>query len=274
VLTLEEKTFFANKVISGEKTVKELHLESKLSVNNLYSWVNIIKSGAKLSLKGRPSVIAEELLPKVVNFVENCKTSIPASLFEDEIHKYAIITAQDRNNTSESQVPRPSRRTLGRLEKRLKIKTGNAELTTNARAIACADVRNAVSMCAAQHLMIPLVDHFLILNMDATQYTVGNNSNEKTKVKFCTRPTKGKSLQVTKAKSNSGITALFIKHYLLISAGGVAADPVYLIADDNMSKEDIDVHVAFGLGNGIGLGSKGYGPERRGKAQKETQRPY
>ena len=25
-----------------------------------------------------------------------------------------------------------------------------------------------------------------------------------------------------------------------------------------MSKEDIDVHVVFGLGNGIGLGSKGY----------------
>ena len=122
VLKLEEKTFLANKVISAEKTVKELHLESKLSVNNLYSWVNIIKSGAKLSLKGRPSVIAEELLPKVVNFVENCKTSIPASLFEDEIHKYAIITAQDRNNTSESQVPRPSRRTLGRLEKLLKLK--------------------------------------------------------------------------------------------------------------------------------------------------------
>jgi len=119
---------------------------------------------------GRPPIIAVEHLSKIEDFINSSKTSISASLFEDEVQKYAVLTAQKRKNISESQVHRPSRRTLKAIEKLLNIKTGNAELTTNARAIACADVRNAVSMCAAQHLMVPLVDHYLILNMDATQY--------------------------------------------------------------------------------------------------------
>jgi len=258
VLTIDEKTWLANRVINGDETVKELHLKSKISVSTLYGWISIIRSGNKLLDNGRPPIIAEEHLSKIEDFITSSKTSISASIFEDEVHKYAVVTAQNRKNISESQVHRPSRRTFKTLEKRLNIKTGNAELTTNARAIACADVRNAVSMCAAQHLMVPLVDHYLILNMDATQYKVGNNSNEKTKVKFISRPSLGKSLQVTKDKENSGITSFFIKHYLLISAGGVAADPVYIIADDNMCKEDIDVHMVLGLGNGIGLGNKGY----------------
>jgi hypothetical protein len=54
---------------------------------------------------------------------------------------------------------------MSRILTSLNIKTANAELTTSARAIACADVRNAVSMCAAQHRMVQQVDHFLILNM-------------------------------------------------------------------------------------------------------------
>mmetsp|Transcript_26482 Transcript_26482/g.36462 ORF Transcript_26482/g.36462 Transcript_26482/m.36462 type:complete len:212 (-) Transcript_26482:613-1248(-) len=189
-LTLEQKTWLANRVICGKETVKELHIKYKLSVNTIYKWVNIIKAGGKLSTNGRPSIISEEHFPNIQEFINNSKESVTTSLFQEEVHKYAIVTAQNRRNISESQVKPPSRRTLGTLQKRLQLKTGNAELTTNARAIACSDVRNAVSMCAAQHLMVPLVDHFLILNMDATQYTVGNNSNSKAKVVFTNRPTK------------------------------------------------------------------------------------
>mmetsp|Transcript_24802 Transcript_24802/g.34106 ORF Transcript_24802/g.34106 Transcript_24802/m.34106 type:complete len:91 (+) Transcript_24802:2127-2399(+) len=72
-------------------------------------------------------------------------------------------------------------------------------------------------MCAAQHLMVPLVDHYLILNMDATQYTVGGSSKGKKKVQFINRPTKGKALKAKKDSSDSGITSYFIKHYLLMS---------------------------------------------------------
>ncbi len=65
----------------------------------------------------------------------------------------------------------PSRTTLGRLELELGIYTGNTEETTDARAIAVAAVRNAVSFAVA-----PLIDPHLILNADATQFTVGNTS--------------------------------------------------------------------------------------------------
>jgi len=184
--------------------------------------------------------------------------NIESTVLHDELHKLAIETTQSRKKVAESQVKRPSNRTVGRICKSLNIKSGNAELTTNARAIACADVRNAVSMCAAQHLMVPLVDHYLILNMDATQYTVGGSSKGKKKVQFINRPTKGKALKAKKDSSDSGITSYFIKHYLLMSAGGVSSDPVYVIADDNMTKDDIDVHEVSGLGHSIALGNKGY----------------
>jgi hypothetical protein len=257
-LTLDEKTWLSMQVINGVSTATELSKKCHLPANIISRWVRAIKSGSKLAISGRPTIVAKEHLPKIQDFINSSKTSIKAAAFEEEVYKYAILTSQDSKNTSESQVRRPSRRTLGRLKNALQIKTGNAELTTNARAIACADIRNAVSMCAAQHLMVPLVSHFLILNMDATQYAVGNNSNRKAKVKYINRPSKGKSLEVVKEKGDSGITCFFIKNYLLISAGGVAADPVYIIADDNMNKEEIDIHEVDGLGNNISPDNKGY----------------
>jgi hypothetical protein len=257
-LTLIQKQWLADQILNGRFSAKELALKTQIPISTFFKWLSKIRNGQKLIANGRPSSIAEEHLPKIVDFINSSKTSISASDFDDEVYKYAILSAQERKNIAESQVKRPSPRTLLDLEKKLQIKTGNAELTTNARAIACADVRNAVSMCAAQHLMVPLVDHYLILNMDATQYTVGNNSKQKAKVKYLNRPTMGKSLQARKDSTNSGSTAFFIKHYLLISAAGYAADPVYIIADDNMGKEELDVHTVFGLGHGIGIGNKGY----------------
>lgn len=257
-LNLEQKTWIANRVINGLESARQLSDKYNIRVKTIYKWVRLIKNGITLSPYGRPPIIAQEHLPKIKQFVDNHISGVPSAILNDEINKYAIATAQARRNISEAQVKCPSRRTLGTIHKQLKIKNGNAELTTNARAIACSDVRNAVSMCAAQHLMVPLVDHFLILNMDATQYTVGNSCSSTAKVNFTIRPSSGKSLQVTKDKKNSGITSYFIKHYLLISAGGIAADPVYIIADENMTKEDIDVHTVSGLGHGVGIENKGY----------------
>jgi transposase len=190
VLTLEQKTWLAERVINGLETAKELNIKYKISLNTIYRWISLLKSGKKLLTNGRPSVILEEHFEKIEETVNSSAAGISASLFNDEVHKYAILTAQSRINITGSQIKRPSRRTVGKILKRLAIKSGNAEQTTNARAIACSDVRNAVSMCAAQHLMVPLVDHYLILNMDATQYTVGNNVESKQKI-FYAPPERG-----------------------------------------------------------------------------------
>eukprot|EP00597_Dinobryon_sp_UTEXLB2267_P009170 CAMPEP_0170082540 /NCGR_PEP_ID=MMETSP0019_2-20121128/18096_1 /TAXON_ID=98059 /ORGANISM="Dinobryon sp., Strain UTEXLB2267" /LENGTH=158 /DNA_ID=CAMNT_0010297449 /DNA_START=34 /DNA_END=513 /DNA_ORIENTATION=+ len=127
-LTIDQKTWLANRVINRQETANELSLKTKISVFTLYKWIRIIKSGAKLSENGRQRIIAQEHLPKIEDFLTNSKTSIAASPFEDEVHKYAVLTAQNRKGISEAQVQRPSRRTLGRIEEQLNIKTGNAEI--------------------------------------------------------------------------------------------------------------------------------------------------
>ena len=81
-----------------------------------------------------------------------------------------------------------SRRARGRVEEKLAIKTGNAETVTNARAIATADIRNAVSYALMNMLMTLLVSPYRILNADATQHKVGYDSDKKIQVKYVDAP--------------------------------------------------------------------------------------
>ena len=76
-----------------------------------------------------------------------------------------------------------SPRTKKRIEQELEIKTGNAETTTNARALAVADIQNAVSFAAMNSLMVPLSHPAMIMNVDGTQFTVGCNKG-KVQVKY------------------------------------------------------------------------------------------
>jgi len=39
---------------------------------------------------------------------------------------------------------------------------------------------------------------------------------------------------------NDSLTSLFIKYYMVFSAGGSLAPPIFIIADDNMVSEEID----------------------------------
>ncbi len=70
-------------------------------------------------------------------------------------------------------------RTLKRLEKEVKINHGNGEATTKARYIACTDIRNCVSFAAANASMSEIVRSALVLNMDTTQFQIGEISSKK-----------------------------------------------------------------------------------------------
>lgn len=242
VLSIEQKSWIANEVISGNQTTTDLNRKYNISPPNIRHWVRRIRNGEALLSGGRPASISTSFFPDIKNSLSSGPFNVTADEFRSTVHRYAIETIQSRKNIASAQVKLPSDRTIRRLEETMGIKTGNAELTTNARAVACTDVRNSVSMCAAQHLMVPLTDHYLILNMDGTQYQMGNNSKDKKKVKFFDAPTDGKALKVKPEGKNKGITAYFIKHFMLMSAGGCCADPIFVIADDNMEKDQCDVH--------------------------------
>ena len=134
-----------------------------------------------------------------------------------------------------------SDRYLYDLEQELGIQTGGAEETTDARAAAVADKRNSFAFAAMSSLVSQIVKRALILNADATQYTVGYDSKSKVKVKYIEK-INGAPLKVLPVKDNNGGVLFTIKYYLLIGAAGEQSDPIFIIADDNMGPEDIDAH--------------------------------
>jgi hypothetical protein len=116
-----------------------------------------------------------------------------------------------------------------------------------------------ISFAAANHYIVSKVHPTLIINADATQLNVGGNIMNKPKVKYLyrKRTISGQHLKVLK-KSKEGLTAMFIKYYLIISAGSFVASPIFIIADENMKDGEIDPYEIPGLGVGNSADSKGY----------------
>ncbi len=124
------------------------------------------------------SFISPESKQEIRDFLhQSGKYNKRTSEYTEKVHELIEKEALAKGKST-SQVQYPSRTTLGRLELEQGIYTGNTEETTDARAIAVAAVRNAVSFAAMNQFVAPLIDPHLILNADATQFTVGNTSAE------------------------------------------------------------------------------------------------
>jgi hypothetical protein len=82
--------------------------------------------------------------------------------------------------------------------------------------------------------------------MDATQFQVGYDTGGKVQFKYIATEGKKKKLEerplkVLPNKNSAGITAYFIKYYMLMTAAGFAADPVYVLADNKFKNKEIPV---------------------------------
>lgn len=95
-------------------------------------------------------------------------------------------------------------------------------------------------------LMTPLTSSHLIFNADATQFTVGYDSAKNRSEVASIEEGRRRHYQI-----------YFIKYYCLISAFGNSADPVYILADDAMKKDEIDTYVVPGLHIGPQLVGRG-----------------
>ena len=127
--------------------------------------------------------------------------------------------------------------------------------TTQARIKACNDVRNAVSFCAMNYLKETVVPPELNFNVDFSQYNPTTADGTKTTAKVC-GSTKGHALKGGPTPGQQ-LTAYFIKWYALISSSGIADDPLFVVGDDHMNPEDIDVHVVPGLSLSTHVGGRG-----------------
>jgi hypothetical protein len=125
----------------------------------------------------------------------------------------------------------------------LGVESGLAETTTDARAAACSELRNQVSM-AAMVKSYDQIHPLLVMNFDSTAFTVGGSGADDVEVKYAknAKPDKGpgpsRGRQVMPSETDKGFVKYTIKYTLLMNAAGMQAAPIYLIADDNMTTEE------------------------------------
>ena len=242
ILTADEKNWLGQKIVDGHYKQSWVSKYYSISKQLVHKYTTSVKKGLALKFKaGRPSFISQESKEEIRNFLQSGKCSKRTSEYENKLQEVIEKEALAQGK-SPSQVHYPSRSTIGRLELELVIHTGNAEKISDARAMAVADVGSAVSFATMNQLVVtPLIDPHLILNADATQFTVGDTGAEKEKLKYIGK--RGtKALKEEPRKENCGIVKYSIKYLLLISAAGYQSDPVYILADDFMGAEDLDVH--------------------------------
>ena len=255
-LTSEQKKWIGYQISSRQLTARYLHENYNISLDNLYRYARKYEKGHSFyDNAGKPPLLGEFQKCEIVNFLRTSDYQVRTPEYNAKLQELAQDTARERNQAV-SQVKTISPRTKKRIEDELGIKTGNAEATTNARALATADVRNAVSFAAMNTLMVPLSHPALILNVDGTQFTVGCDSKGKIQVKYVEAP--NGPLKVLPQKSTESGVAYFIKYYLLMGAEGFTSDPVYILADNEMPEEEFAVYEVPGLHAHTGMCGKGY----------------
>jgi hypothetical protein len=247
-------------VFDKEIPVSLLITRYNLSKSVLYKYANTYASGHEFFGNGCPKLISEVeeglLLVKLKDH-ENFKLRTPE--FKSIIYDGCKSTAVVRGKSDE-EVICASDTSIWRIERRLGIKTGFAEVITDARLLATMDIRNCVSFAAMNGYMVPKVNSRLILNCDATQFHVGYNTTEKkVEVKYIGERCSSKPLKTTTTEGDKGSgVGFFIKYFLLISAFGNQSHPVFVIADSCMDPEAIDIHEVEGLGVGTDITATGY----------------
>lgn len=258
-LSLDEKTWMVNEVIAGRTTAREL--SNKYSVKR--KQVNLMvsrfrKNGNLQENVGRPTLIGSPLMKKVRRVVTEGVHNIITSDFISSVQGYHTQSVMEKSNIAECSVRPLSKRSLGRLIKKMKLKKGMAEQTTDARALATADKLNAVSTAIAHYLMVPLTVPQLIINMDATSFETGGGLTDGVEVIYdpLVQP-RDEPLKVPAQKGKS-LTKYFVKYYLAINATGISGPAVYVCADENMREGDIDVHEVQGLGVGTDITASGW----------------
>jgi hypothetical protein len=256
ILNSAQKIWLANQINVHHVKSKYLSIKYHLNTKTLNRYARNLKKGViPQDNSGRPPVFSPEAIKVISDKLTNSKYEMRTSNYQNFLNEQAKNTSSSRNK-SISQVAPVSKRTIGRLEKKINILTSNGEITTDSRAVAISDIRNAVSFAAMNLSMEPYVNPLLILNADATQFPVGNDIKNSLSIKYIGHKITPK--KILPNNKNSRITKFFIKYFCLISAAGYICNPIFIIQDKHMKEELIDVYNILGLGVGTDITSHGF----------------
>jgi hypothetical protein len=251
------KAEIVRKIKAGESTAQIEAENHHIQPGTVRQWVSRDNLKIFRGIVGRPRRVTTPVKLKVIGFVEEGATRPKMADINAKIQTEAQEFEANKMNKGLCQVDPLSISSLRRAKIEMGIKSGRASAQTKAREAACADLINFAAFAAANYLMVPKVHPAMNVNVDASQMKAGYDTNKKVEVGYVkgegerrpdlkARPEEGKQ---------AGITCHFIKYYCCISAGGFAADPIFVVADERMKEGEIACYKVPGLGISTTAGS-------------------
>ena len=170
-ISVDMKVWLATMVNNSWQTPKYLASEYEIKIDLVRSFARRAKKGLSNSNKRGRSA---RLTPDMLKVLKAKVDTGPFKMKETEVKTVVDVMlseAHEANDDAKSTFKPLSKRSLIRTQKKINCFVGNAELGTDAMS----DVRNWTSFAVMNILMVNIVRVFvgLILNMDATQFTVG-----------------------------------------------------------------------------------------------------
>lgn len=207
---------------------------------------------------GRPALITEEIIDSVKTMAESQHYKFSVDEIRSKIDESIETNYMEAGKIINKDPTRKflhSRTTFDNILEKIDGKIAMAETTTDARYTAERDVLNAISLACTNGAMDGLSNPHMIVNADATQFNVGGTETNVQVVYTGKRSEVTGSLKVFPENRNANSLAFFIKYYMIITAAGDCAPPIYIIQDPHVPKDDMDVHKV----NGLGFNGRTYG---------------
>lgn len=171
----ELKDWLAKQICEGTMTTNFISDRLNIKVKCLQKWARKYKNGIcnHSGGAGRPLSISSKASETLSREIRRVGYNVDDIEYEEHLNEAIRASAVEYKKDPDG-VRKPSASTIARMEKKHDIRTVNAEVTTNARVEAEADIRNALTFAVMNFLMRQVAEPELTLNADATVFTVGN----------------------------------------------------------------------------------------------------
>lgn len=250
--TETEKVLAARNVISLRWTQKFAAEKMDCAESTVYRWILQLNNGQCMHEKGgRPAFINAKQKKKVIAEVTET-VDRPVKISKRRFSKML----QDAADTTSMSKKNLSKRYVRDFEVKNDIKEGNAEVIDNPHFVALNDPRHALSFAVMHNFLRKRVPDGLFVTLDKTRFDLPKSEQEKARAIFLfKRPQCVKCAQPNKKISQGNCS---VQLFAVVSDGGKLADLVYLVKDNTMPLDSVDIHSVPGLNTSTSPGSAAY----------------
>jgi hypothetical protein len=258
-LSTAQKTWLGSELAFHNTAILNLVVRFQLPAKLMQKWAAMLRKGVTPNRSGgRPTLLGTPEQKKIVAMCTGNAVQLRSEDFDAAFNAEVKMKVEAAGKIFQ----KPHEKTLRTFEKKHSIKTKAAETSTDARLVATSDICNFITFAAMNYAFVVLlkIHPALIMNIDATQFTVGSDFAGKTWVKVAGEvEAKGGVIKAAPEKGdNSNGVAFFIKYYLLMSATGDVHDPVFVVQDKYMKEGAFTKFWVPGLGVGTDLRGGGW----------------